>query len=172
MAASTVPSDEHWRPILGYEGLYEVSDLGRVRSLPRKTTRGGVLKLQLRPDGYFDIELYARGGKSRHLVHRLVAQAFCPQRSHQTVVRHRNAKRDDNRAVNLSWGTSADNAADTVRLGRNYQAAQTHCRNSHPFDEVNTYTDRQGHRNCRTCRRESSRRYMATQRRSRRQGAA
>jgi uncharacterized protein (DUF433 family) len=119
-------TEERWKPIPGYEGSYEVSDLGRVRSLDRRMpnrrwpstqhtrlVRGGVLKPTERSDGYLSVGLC---GKSR-LVHRLVLSAFagpCPT-GQQT--RHLNGCRADNRAANLCWGTPGENTSDRFAHG-------------------------------------------------------
>lgn len=117
---------EEWRAVVGWEGLYEVSDQGRVRSLGRTVRRkDGVLAL-IRPrvmkltksHRYLIVTLTPLGGGGRaHSVHRMVSEAF-----HGTtgeVVRHLNHNPHDNRACNLAPGTQADNIADNVRDGRN-----------------------------------------------------
>jgi hypothetical protein len=100
---------EAWLPVPEYEGLYEVSDRGRVRSFPRKGTKGGLLKLVLDKQGYYMVRLY-RDGKGRgHHVHRLVALAFhdhCPP-GHEAC--HGPAGRLDCSAENVYWGTHQRN---------------------------------------------------------------
>lgn len=166
------PVSEKWLPIPGYEGLYEVSSIGRVRSLPRYGTSGGIRKLALRKDGYFDVALSASNVERKYLVHRLVAVAFCERNPGEDIARHLNDVRTDNHAENLAWGTLSDNSQDCLRNGRHFQANQTSCKAGHPFDEVNTYVDAQGYRNCRTCRRNVSRAWMAAKRRRDRGEAA
>ena len=77
------PEPEHWLPVADYEGLYEVSDLGQVRSLPRRTTSGRVLKPQpVSESRHLEASLSRNGKVSRQLVHRLVLAAFvgpCPE---------------------------------------------------------------------------------------------
>jgi len=116
---------EAWRSVVGYEGIYEVSDRGRVHSLDRHSTdatgrvriwKGRLLRLSQSPEGYPRVGLH-RDGETRSVsVHRLVAEAFHgPGEGH---VRHLNHARDDNRASNLAWGTPAENWHDSVRDGR------------------------------------------------------
>lgn len=98
---------EQWRPVPGYEGLYEVSDLGRVRSR-RKT-----LKPTRQPHGYYTVSLHLRGEQRKAYVHRLVAVAFLGET--EGDVRHHNHNRADNRLANLSWGSRRENITDSVR---------------------------------------------------------
>lgn len=103
---------EEWRPVPGYEGRYEVSDQGRVRSLVGPTPR--VLRASRHTNGYRAAPLGRGVTKS---VHRLVLTAFvgpCPE-GRQAA--HENGDRADNRLVNLSWKTPAENSADKRRHG-------------------------------------------------------
>lgn len=68
---------EIWKPVQGYEGLYEVSTLGRVKSLPRATTKGGMIPQVLTSSEYFGVALSKEGIAKNVLVHRLIAKAFC-----------------------------------------------------------------------------------------------
>jgi hypothetical protein len=100
--------EERWLPIVGYEGLYEVSDLGRIKSSSRKGTRGGILKQKLTKKGYFDIMLNNKSYKMLK-VHRLVLEAFLPLEEKKEVD-HINHIKSDNRFINLRWATSSENA--------------------------------------------------------------
>lgn len=116
---------ERWRPCVGFEGLYEVSDQGRVRSVLRvvknrgsglMNSRKGMLRRQEKTwNGYMRVPLSKNGKAYKRLVHRLVASAFVKGRGR--VVRHKNGQRDDNRATNLMWGTHSDNAQDSIKHG-------------------------------------------------------
>lgn len=145
--------------MVGYEGLYEVSSVGRVRSLARRGTLGGVRRLRMRKDGYYDVELSCDNVKSKQLVHRLVAAAFHPNPEGHPVARHLNDVRVDNRAENLAWGSLSDNTADAIRNGRNPHLMMTHCRKGHPYDAENT-NHAHGYRSCRECGRTASREHM------------
>lgn len=120
---------ENWMYIVGYEGLYQVSTLGRVRSLDRVITRGGLrsgdlpLKGKIKEqtsnkDGYKKVTLCARGLGETKLVHRIVAEAFLPNKYNLPLVLHRDDVPYNNRVDNLKWGTQQDNMDDMVSKGR------------------------------------------------------
>lgn len=109
---------ETWRPVAGYEGLYEVSDHGRVRSLPRmRLGRGGkpvrvngrILKPAL--VRYPMVLLCNDGQRVGHSVHRLVANAFLPPDPVRPEVNHRDGNRQNNHLSNLEWVTRSENVA-------------------------------------------------------------
>lgn len=94
---------EEWKAIPGYEGLYEVSNLGRVRSLNyRHTGKTQVLKPQIPKNGYAQVQLYNNGGKW-HSVHRLAAIAFIPNSNNYPEVNHKDENKTNNRVENLEW---------------------------------------------------------------------
>ena len=98
--------EEIWKDIEGYEGKYQVSNLGRVRSL--NYHRMGITKLlkaRKDKDGY-NMAFLVRSGYNRPVgVHRLVAQAFIPNPNNYPCVNHKNEVKDDNRVENLEWCT-------------------------------------------------------------------
>lgn len=99
---------EIWKPIMGYEGFFEVSNLGRVRSLDRYDNlkhfrKGGLKKLSKDKDGYLKVGLFKDGKQKLYFVHRLVAQAFLPNPNNQPQVNHKNEKKDCNIVSNLEW---------------------------------------------------------------------
>lgn len=117
MTEITTPEMEQWKDVLGYEGLYLISDAGRVRSLPRKSTRGGLLKLQVYKSGYEYVDLYKNGKNKKLRVHRLVLEAFvgaCPE---GMQCRHWDGNTRQNRLDNLKWGTQSRNCHDKIRHG-------------------------------------------------------
>ena len=100
---------EKWRPIAEYEGLYEVSNYGRVRSLKRATTNGKVLHPVADKDGYLKLSLSANGKAKRYFVHRLVAEAFLPKEAGKNVINHKDEVKSNNHVSNLEWCTISYN---------------------------------------------------------------
>lgn len=102
---------EVWIDIAGYEGLYQVSNLGRIQSLPRVNLcvnrkyvrKGKVLKGMSDKDGYLYVLLSKEGVQRKFLIHRLVAKHFIPNPQNFPQVNHRNEVVDDNRLENLEW---------------------------------------------------------------------
>ena len=115
---------EVWKPVPGYESLYLVSNMGRIKSLPRLVsqkyrphmTRETVLRPQTRRHGYLSVWLYRCGAKRQESVHRIVAEAFCEKLPGRNEVNHINEDKQDNRAENLEWCTRSENMrAGTVQ---------------------------------------------------------
>lgn len=148
---------ERWRPIPGYEGAYEASDQGRIRSLSRVTDRGRrwrgkIMSPSQMRNGYWVVTLWRAGHQRTALVHRLVLSAF-EGASQGAEGRHVDGDQNNNRLDNLAWGTHSDNQFDQVAHGTHHHASKTHCKNGHAFTPENTYyyPDRV-HRACRVCR--------------------
>lgn len=137
---------EEWRPVVGYEGRYAVSSLGRVKNVKR----GHILSPGKERDGHLHVELYAGAGGKIFKVHRLVAMAFIGPPT-GPVTRHLNGVPDDNRVENLAWGTVSENGLDDVRNGVHPNSSKTHCKRGHPFSWANTYIALNGARQCRRC---------------------
>ena len=98
---------ETWKAIADYEGIYEVSDLGRVKSLCYGRER--ILKLADDRRGYFSVQLCKDGKRKTMLVHRLVAEAFIQNPNNLETVNHKDEDKTNNVASNLEWMTRADN---------------------------------------------------------------
>jgi hypothetical protein len=97
-----------WRPVVGYEGLYEASSDGQVRSLARKTTTGKVLSPQINNSGYLRVSVTKNTSKYLY-IHHLVAAAFIGPRPNGMDVNHINGIKTDNRAENLEYVTRTEN---------------------------------------------------------------
>lgn len=156
-----------WRAVPGYEGLYEVSDDGQVRSLPRfHVRRERILALTSKSAGYPHVRLCrTKASQISFKVHVLVARAFIGLPSPGQEIRHLNGDRMDNRLDNLCYGTRAENVQDAVRHGTQWKVALTHCPHGHPYDDTNTGYAR-GHKDnfkrvCLTCQVEWRKRKVA-----------
>ena len=142
---------ETWKPVVGYEGLYEVSDQGRVRSLRRSGTPGRVLaQRQNRGRLYLLVRLSHNNQRKIKTVHSLVLAAFIGPRPARMETRHLNGDATDNRLANLSYGTSLENSADQRAHGTNVNANKIKCPRGHDYTAENTIW-RNGRRACRTC---------------------
>lgn len=100
---------EAWKDVLGYEGLYQVSNLGRVKSLPRQTTSGKILSTASRQNGYLCVSLCKNGKTHKYNVHRIVAEAFLPKHGRNDVVNHKDENKHNNQVTNLEWITQKEN---------------------------------------------------------------
>ena len=154
---------ETWGSVPGYEGLYEASDLGRVRSLDRDVIdkagtrtrhfRGRILKLQFRKNtGYLMVALSKDGIVEDWYVHRLVLTTFCGSPKSGEEGCHGNDVRTDNRLENLRWDTHHANVGDAIQRGRfrSFQKSKQ-CLRGHDF--VLIQTNRGPRQVCPECRR-------------------
>lgn len=114
--------NEIWKDIVGYEGLYKVSNLGRVLSVRRNSAlipgRGR----------YLIVVLCKNGARHEVAVHRLVAEAYCEKRDDATEVNHINENRYDNRAINLEWCTRLENIRHGTGIQRHADAQRNDSR--------------------------------------------
>lgn len=102
--------DEIWKPIAGYEGIYEISNLGRVKSLNyHRSGKECVLKPNKHNCGYIRATLSNGGHMLSYYVHRLVAEAFIPNPDHLPQVNHIDEDKTNNRVDNLEWCTAKYN---------------------------------------------------------------
>ena len=116
--------NEIWKPVVGYEGLYEVSDLGRIKSVLKILKSGNrmrkykerIITPQHTKDGYLYVHLYKEGKCKRLLVHRVVMLAFVPNTENKPQIDHINTQKDDNRLENLRWATPKENANNALTV--------------------------------------------------------
>lgn len=146
---------DDWRDLPGHESWYRVSRDGVVWS----KIRGRALKPRATKNGHLIVHL-SRPDR-RVLVHVAVLESFVGPRPGGMVARHLNGVPDDNVLGNLKWGTVSENTMDAVRHGVHAQAAKICCPQGHPYDAENTRVLSDGSRECRVCRRETSRRNRA-----------
>lgn len=95
---------EVFKQIIGYEGLYKVSNYGRVYSVPRKTSKGGFLKLQTNK-GYVQVGLSKKGVLKTEKVHQLVAKSFLQNINNYPCINHKDENPSNNHVQNLEWCT-------------------------------------------------------------------
>ena len=145
---------ETWKDIEGYDGKYQVSDLGNVRSVDHITTykrngksyvlpkKGMTLKPLIRQHGYLCVQLYGRSQSSHARgiktvsIHRLVAEAFIDNPNCLPEVNHKNEDKTDNRVSNLEWTTHLEN----TRYGTGIQRSAVKRINGKRSRAVNQYT--------------------------------
>ena len=108
--------EEIWCPIKGYEGVYEVSDKGRVKSIGYGKER--ILKPGRNTQGYLQFCLCKNGEKKMCLVHRLVAKTFIPNPDNLPEVNHKDENKENNSVHNLEWCSSKYNANFGTRTQR------------------------------------------------------
>ena len=114
---------EEWEDIEGYEGIYQVSNLGRVKSLNyNRTKKEKILKPQLHRKGYLYVVLYKEGKGRHYKIHRLVAQAFIPNPENKPEVNHKDEDKTNNKVENLEWTTRRENCNYGTRNMRGAKA--------------------------------------------------
>ena len=120
---------EEWKDIEGYEGLYQVSDWGNVKSLPRLSKRSAsrhrgtsilinerILKQSFQTSGYKVVVLCKDGNNRQFQVHRLVAEAFIPNPENKPQIDHINTNKAENNVENLRWCTHTENMNNPITL--------------------------------------------------------
>lgn len=124
-----------WKVIEGYNGMYEVSDEGMVRSRNRAITNsagisryvsGRTLKFKVNKDGYRFVSLSFCGKVTSHYLHRLVAEAFIPNSLSKPMVNHLNGRKADNSIHNLEWATPSENLQHAYDAGLCSTIGATH----------------------------------------------
>ena len=160
---------EEWRPVAGYEDLYEVSSFGRVKIVDQivggnggsRYMRRGHLKRQSKRFGYLHVHVAKDGKKQNPGVHVLVLEAFVGPRPDGTLACHNDGNPSNNRVENLRWDSRANNGMDTVKHDTHPMASKTHCINGHEYTPENTMVMRsprnktaKAWRQCSTCQAE------------------
>ena len=127
--------EEEWRDIKGYEGLYQISNLGRVYSYHK----GDCLNLNKDKDGYLVVGLHKNGKKKPYSVHRLVAKNFIENPNNLPQINHKDENKSNNRVDNLEWctarynsnyGTRNERVSRTLKgrnMGINYNSRKVQC---------------------------------------------
>lgn len=110
--------EEIWKPVVGYEGWYEVSNLGRIKRI--KIGMGAsckILKNQKSSNGYRFITLTKNGTQKQFTVHRIVSIAFIPNPENKLCVNHIDSNRTNNNIHNLEWVTYSENIRHSIMVG-------------------------------------------------------
>ena len=109
---------EIWKPIINYEGLYEVSNLGRVKTLtkPGFSFKPRLLRQRDNGFGYMQCQLMKNGKRNMMTVHRLVAQAFVPNPENKPQINHKDGDKRNNAVDNLEWCTNSENQIHKFRV--------------------------------------------------------
>lgn len=157
-----------WRPIPGFEGRYEVSNFGGIRSVDvvvqRRTTpythKGRLLSQDSKKYGHRYVVLKVNGKKTHYYVHRAVLEAFAGPCPEGMECRHLDGDAANNSVENLRWGTPAENRADVIRHGNDHQLNKTECPKGHRYGEVYVRPGSgRRERICKPCQREWKRQW-------------
>ena len=118
--------EEQWRPVKGYEGHYEASSLGRIKSLSITTVsetgrkykrKERILKIGYGSTGYANVALLINGTQTTYKVHRLVAETFIPNKENKSTVNHLNGNKSDNSVANLKWASYKEQMNHAISEG-------------------------------------------------------
>ena len=129
--------EELWREVKGFNGFYEVSNLGRVRSVTHfarnninggmRIVKGSVLTPYKMPNGYLQVQLCKGEKRNKYYVHRLVAEAFIKNDSHLPEVNHIDCNKSNNSTDNLEWTSHRNNQIHTIEMGASKKAKPVLC---------------------------------------------
>lgn len=124
---------EIWKDIPGYEGYYQASNMGRIRSLDRyvnsknksfKFVKGKILKYNLKNNGYYQVNLTNGKYKKYISVHRIIAELFIPNSNDLLQVNHKNGIKSDCNVKNLEWVTASENHKHAYKIGLKNQKGE------------------------------------------------
>lgn len=122
---------EVWKDIAGYEGLYQVSNMGRVKSLLKKR----IIRKHNTSNGYLQVHLYKNKKVKYEYIHRLVATAFCSEKSEsRNEVNHIDGDRKNNTYLNLEWCTRSENHSTDLYISRQKTAKAHKAKRVSQFD--------------------------------------
>lgn len=147
---------EEWRPVVGFEDRYKVSNFGRLRSVTRVDNAGRLYRgrdLTLWPDGkgYLKFNLCRNQVRTSKFIHTIVLETFVGPKPFGMLTRHLDGNPLNNRLDNLVWGTPHENNMDILRHGRHHETKKTHCPAGHKLAEPNLANRRT--RQCKACQR-------------------
>lgn len=123
-----IEKEEQWLPVVGYEGLYDVSNCGRVKSLDRRVTtkrkvqiNGFFVKGKIKPSfddgkGYRRVEISKNGNNRKIFVHRLVAEAFLPNPKNKPQINHTKGQKSNNVVWQLEWATKSEDRQHAIKV--------------------------------------------------------
>lgn len=127
-----------WKDVIGYEGLYQVSDVGVIISLGNGESTNSLTKKprkiigRVGANGYIKVKLSKSGARRHTLMHRIVAEAFIPNPENKPQVNHINGIKSDNRIENLEWATAKENIRHSIDNGLQvvHKGAESKCSKS------------------------------------------
>lgn len=113
---------EIWKPIFGYEGLYEISNYGQIKRLNRdKRCRPfRLIKPLKKADGHVCVDLSKNGSSKRRYIHTIVLETFVEARPQGMECRHLDGNPENNKIENLKWGSKSENTRDSVKHGTHW----------------------------------------------------
>lgn len=137
--------DEIWKDIKGYEGLYQVSNYGRIKALSKTVNRGKChrswkehyLKYGVDNRGYYKTHLSKNGVNKTVKVHRIVAQTFINNQLNKKEVNHKDGNKQNNTVDNLEWVTKSENQLHAYKTGLNSKAAERNPAHKLTWKDVN-----------------------------------
>ena len=138
-----IENTEIWKPVVGYEGMYEVSSYGRVKSF-KPRSNGKILKGKIDKGGYLLVILCKDKKQTTYKVHRLVAEHFIPNPQNKPCIDHINTVRTDNRVENLRWATYKENGNNPLTKTKQRRMLKGKYGKEHPASKPIIQYDKDG----------------------------